>query len=185
MPTSVVTSIEPLENKIFLIRNHKVMIDRDIAALFGVSTKALNQAVRRNQNRFPSDFMFRLTKQEKEEVVTHCDHLKALKFSPVLPRAFTEHGVLMVANVLNSPKAIAASIWIIRVFIQMRAYLMDQKEIMIRLKELERMLGVHDEHIRVIFEAIRKLMAPPPEKKKRPIGFIVEGGENGTGPSEV
>ena len=174
MSTSVVTSNEPLERKIFLIRKHKVMIDRDIAALFGVSTKVLNQAVRRNQNRFPSDFMFQLTKQEKEELVTNCDHLKALKFSSVLPRAFSEHGVLMVANVLNSPKAITASIWIIRVFIQMRAYVMDPKEIMMRLKELERTLGVHDEHIRVIFEAIRKLMAPPPEEKKRPIGFVVD-----------
>jgi hypothetical protein len=80
----------------------------------------------------------------------------------------------MVANVLNSPKAIAVSIWIIRVFIQMRAHVMDQKEIILRLKELERIVGAHDEHIRVIFEAIRKLMAPPTEKPKRPIGFIVD-----------
>lgn len=122
MSSQTVISNQPLEHKIILIRKHKVMIDRDIAALFGVPTKALNQAVRRNQDRFPSDFMFRLTKQEKDEVVTNCDHLKALKFSPVLPHAFTEHGVLMAANVLNSPKAIAASIWIVRVFIQMRAY---------------------------------------------------------------
>ncbi len=175
MSSQTVISNQPLEHKIILIRKHKVMIDRDIAALFGVPTKALNQAVRRNQDRFPSDFMFRLTKQEKDEVVTNCDHLKALKFSPVLPHAFTEHGVLMAANVLNSPKAIAASIWIVRVFIQMRAYVTDQKEIVLRLKELERNVGAHDHQISAIFEAIRKLMAPPPEKKKRPIGFIVEG----------
>lgn len=175
MSSQTVISNQPLEHKIILIRKHKVMIDRDIAALFGVPTKALNQAVRRNQDRFPSDFMFRLTKQEKDEVVTNCDHLKALKFSPVLPHAFTEHGVLMAANVLNSPKAIAASIWIVRVFIQMRAYVTDQKEIVLRLKELERNVGAYDHQISAIFEAIRKLMAPPPEKKKRPIGFIVEG----------
>ena len=175
MSSQTVISNQPLEHKIILIRKHKVMIDRDIAALFGVPTKALNQAVRRNQDRFPSDFMFRLTKQEKDEVVTNCDHLKALKFSPVLPHAFTEHGVLMAANVLNSPKAIAASIWIVRVFIQMRAYVTDQKEIVLRLKELERNVGANDHQISAIFEAIRKLMASPPEKKKRPIGFIVEG----------
>ena len=96
-----------IQQRILLIRGEEVIIDADLAEAYGVTTKALNQAIRRNAGRFPPDFMFRLTKEEKLEVVTNCDHLQNLKFSPVNPRAFTEHGAIMAAGVLNSPKAIA------------------------------------------------------------------------------
>jgi hypothetical protein len=95
---------ERIEQAILVIRGQRVMLDSDLAKLYGVLTKALNQAVKRNTDRFPKDFMFRLTQQEKSEVVTNCDHLSKLKFSPTMPFAFTEHGAIMVANVLNRTK---------------------------------------------------------------------------------
>jgi len=109
----------PVERCILGIRGEKVILDADLAALYGVSTKALNQAVRRNSARFPEDFAFLLTPVEKAEVVTNCDHLRRLKFSPVSPRAFTEHGALMAANILNSPRAVAMSVYVIRAFVEM------------------------------------------------------------------
>ena len=171
---SKIIPVVGIEQKIFLIRKQKVMLDRDLAHLFGVPTKVLNQAVKRNTTRFPSDFMFSLTPSEMRELVTNCDRLEMLKHSSAPLRVFTEHGVLMAANVLNSKRAITVSIWIIRTFIKMRAVVLEHGELIVRLKELERTVGLHDEKIRVIFEAIRKLMAPPPEKPKRPIGFIVD-----------
>jgi hypothetical protein len=107
---------EQIARRILLLRGHRVMLDADLAELYGVPTKALNQAVRRNKDRFPPDFMFRLTKQEKTEVVTNCDHLQKLKFSPVLPYAFTEHGAVMLANILNAPRAIKVSVYVVRAF---------------------------------------------------------------------
>jgi len=98
--------VEAIERRILLIRRQKVMLDSDLAQLYGVSTKRLNEQVKRNRKRFPSDFMFQLSEQEKSEVVANCDHLKNLKFSPVLPSAFTEHGAIMLASVLNSSTAV-------------------------------------------------------------------------------
>jgi len=115
--------IERVERSILLIRGEKVMLDADLAKIYGVPTKALNQAVKRNIDRFPDDFMFQLTKHEKEEVVTNCDHLKRLKFSPTLPHAFTEHGAIMLATVLNNPIAVRASIQVVRAFIRLRRML--------------------------------------------------------------
>ncbi len=146
------------------------MLDADLATLFGVQTKALNQAVKRNRERFPHDFMFHLTEKEKEEVVTNCDHLYRLKFSPVLPYAFTEYGALMLANVLNSPKAIQASIYIVRVFVKFREMISIHKTLAQKLDELERKIEKHDDEIQNILEAIRQLMVPP-EKPRRRIGF--------------
>ena len=170
--SSPIVEKDMIRQKILLIRGHKVMLDRDLAALYGVSTKALNQAVKRNFDRFPKDFMFRLTETEKREAVTVCDHLKPLKFSPVLPHAFTEHGALMAANVLNSSRAIQMSIFIVRTFIQLRRTLSSQKDIVRRLFELERQ-GRYSDEIRMILRAILKLMTPPPEpdKPRRRIGF--------------
>ena len=107
---------ELIEKKILLIRGEKVMLDSDLAELYGVPTKALNQAVKRNKERFPDDFMFQLAKTEKDEVVTNCDHLSRLKFSPNLPFAFTEHGAIMAATILNSPVAVQTSIHVVRTF---------------------------------------------------------------------
>ena len=138
--------------------------------LYGVPTKALNQAVKRNRDRFPADFMFRLTKDEKTEVVTNCDHLQKLKFSPVLPYAFTEHGAVMLASVLNSKKAVQVSVHVVRAFVKLREILSMHPEIARKLTELERNVVRHDARIQSLFEAIRQLMADPGGKQRR-IGF--------------
>jgi len=160
--------IEQIENSILFIRGQKVMLDSDLAKLYGVSTRILNQAVKRNINRFPDDFMFKLTQDEKKKVVTNCDHLKKLKFSSVLPNAFTEHGAVMVASLLNSEIAIKVSIQVVRAFIKLRKILQSNKELSRKLNELERK---YDAQFRVVFDAIRQLMLPP-EPKRKPIGFI-------------
>jgi hypothetical protein len=111
-------AMERIERSILLIRGVKVILDADLAQLYGVSTKAFNQAVKRNRDRFPDDFTFRLTKEEKGEVVTNCDHLQRLRFSSVLPVAFTEHGAIMAATVLNSDRAIKLSVFVVRAFLK-------------------------------------------------------------------
>jgi hypothetical protein len=136
-----------------------------------VSTKALNQAISRNVARFPPDFMFRLTKEEKLEVVTNCDHLQNLKFSPVNPRAFIEHGAIMAASVLNSSKAIEVSVFVVRAFVQLREAIAGHKELARKIRQLERKLGDHDEQIIALVEAIKQLMDPKPPPKTRRIGF--------------
>ena len=159
-----------IEQKIFLIRNHRVMLDRDLAKLYGVSTKVLNQAVKRNIRRFPEDFMFRLEKSEKNELVTICDRLRILKHSTVTPHVFTEQGVTMLSSVLNSERAIDVNIAIVRVFVKLRQILSTHKELSHKLGELERKIEKHDVEIQSIFEAIRQLMTVPEEPKKK-IGF--------------
>ncbi len=160
-----------IEQKIFLIRGQKVMIDRDLAELYGVSTKALNQAVKRNPRRFPGDFMFQLTTREKRELVTKCDRFDPLKHATVTPFVFTEQGVAMLSTVLNSERAILVNIAIMRAFVKLREILFAHKKLVHKLNELEHKVGRHDEAIQTIFEAIRQLMAPPPEPPKRRIGF--------------
>ena len=159
--------VERIENSILLIRGHKVMLDADLAELYGVPTKALNQAVKRNKDRFPQDFMFQLTKAEKEEVVTNCDHLKRLKFSSNLPYAFTEHGTIMLATVLNSPVAVQTSIQIVKAFVRLRQMLASNAELMKKMTELEKK---YDKQFKVVFEAIYEMMKPP-EPSRRQIGF--------------
>ena len=166
-----VVPTDRIEHSIVLIRGLKVMLDADLAELYGVSTKAFNQAVKRNKDRFPSDFMFRLTKEEKTEVVTNCDHLRKLRFSPVLPTAFTEHGAIMAATVLNSDRAMKVSVYVVRAFVKLREMLSTQKDFAHKLEELEKKFAVHDQKFAVVFEAIRELMRPPPVPPKRRIGF--------------
>jgi hypothetical protein len=127
-----------IEKRIYTIRGHKVMLDTDLADLYGVSTKRLNEQVKRNLRRFPEDFMFRLTSSEKQEVVAICDHLVHLKFSSTRPYAFTEHGALMAANILHSGRAEQMSVYVIRAFIKMRDLLATHKEIAQKLEELEK-----------------------------------------------
>ena len=160
--------------KILLIRGKKVMIDRDLAELYGVSTKRLNEQVKRNLKRFPADFMFQLTEQEKEEVVAKCDQLKALKFSPQLPYAFTEHGAVMLASVLNSDRAIEVNIQIVRIFTRMRELLMSNQEILLKLEQLERKLNSHDDDIQMIFKYLKQLISKP-EKPRTRVGFRRNG----------
>ncbi len=160
-----------VERSIMMIRGLKVILDADLAALYDVSTKALNQAIKRNKKRFPSDFMFRLTVAEKDEVVTNCDHLRRLKFSPVLPIAFTEHGAIMAATVLNSGQAIKVSLFVVRAFLKLREMLSTQKEFARKLDDLEKKFAEHDETFKIVFQSIRRLMEPAPVPPKRRIGF--------------
>jgi len=160
-----------IEERILVIRGQRVMLDADLAQLYGVKTKVLNQAVRRNATRFPPDFMFRLSHAEKKEVVTVCDHLQGLRFSPVLPRAFTEHGAIMAASVLNSERAVRVSVYVVRAFVRLRQALAAHKELGRKLAALEGRLDRHDEEIAALLEAIRELMAPPPAPRRGRIGF--------------
>jgi len=170
--SSSVIPIERVERTILLLRGQKIILDADLGKLYGVTTKRLNEQIRRNQARFPDDFVFRLTSEEKSEVVANCDHLSNLKFSPALPLAFTEHGAIMAASVLNSPRAIETSILVVRAFIRLREIFITHKELARKLEELERRIEAHDEQIVAIFEAIRQLMTPPESKRKK-IGFEV------------
>lgn len=163
--------LERIENRIYLIRGQKVMLDRDIAGLYGVETKYLNRQVKRNKKRFPKEFVFQLTEKEKKEVVTNWHHLEELKFSYRLPFVFTEHGVTMLASVLNSEKAIKVSLLIIKVFVRLRQIFLNHHELAGKVAELEGRVGKQDVKIDAIFDAIRKLMEPP-EKPDRKIGFI-------------
>ena len=152
------------------------MIDADLAALYGVATKRLNEQVKRNARRFPIDFVFQLSRAERDEVVANCDHLRRVRFSPTMPFAFTEHGALMAASVLNTPRAVEVSLYVVRAFVELREALATHKELAKRLDELEsrleRKLATHDRAIAGILEAIRQLMTPPEPAKKRRIGFV-------------
>ena len=164
---------ERIQSLILIVRGHRVIVDADLAELYGVTTKALNQAVKRNRKRFPQDFMFRLNKKEKNEVVTNCDHLARLKFSPVLPYVFTEYGALMLANVLNSDRAAETSVFVVRAFVHLREMLDSNRKLADKMAELERRIVTHDEEIQVIFEAIRQLLSPQ-KTMQRQIGFHVK-----------
>jgi hypothetical protein len=164
---------EIVAQNILLMRKQRVMIDADLAELYGVATKVLNQALKRNAERFPPDYMFQLTREEKLEVVTNCDHLAKLKFSPSLPFAFTEHGALMLGNVLKSPRAVEVSILVVRTFVQLREMLSTHKDLAAKLDQLERKVAGHDQVITGLIDAIRGLMLLP-EPKRRGIGFTAD-----------
>jgi hypothetical protein len=159
-----------VERMILEIRGRKVILDSDLASLYGVETRALNQAVRRNERRFPDDFQFRLTQEEKAKVITECDHLVNLRFSPHLPIAFTEHGALMVASVLNSEAAVAMSVSVVRAFVRLRAMISSQAETLRKLEELEARVGEHDKTLVSLVAAVRQLMLPPATPRPT-IGF--------------
>lgn len=161
---------ERIEQKIFLIRGEKVMLDKDLAELYGVPTKRLNEQVRRNIRRFPSDFMLQLTKEEADSLRSHFATLKRGKHFKYLPYAFTEQGVAMLSSVLNSERAIDVNIAIMRAFVKLRQILSTHKELAYKLRELEGRIGYHDVEIQNIFKAIRQLMDKP-KKPKRLIGF--------------
>ena len=165
---SELKTIEPL---ILTLRGQKVILDADLAEAYGVETKVLNQAVKRNADRFPEDFMFRLTEVEKTEVVTNCDHLQKLKFSPQHPAVFTEHGAIMAASVLNSPKAVEMSVFVVRAFVKMREQLATNSEIFKRLAEIDKTLLEHNDALQVIWEQLQPLLVPPDPPKKGRIGF--------------
>ncbi len=157
-------------NRILQLRGQRVMLDADLAELYGVTTKRLNEQVKRNPDRFPEDFMFQLNAEEKAEVVANCDHLGQLKYSPSLPYAFTEHGALMLGNVLKSSRAVEVSLLVVRAFVQIREMLSTHKELAAKLDQLERKVSSHDQAIAGLIDAIRQLMNPP-APARRGIGF--------------
>lgn len=168
--SQILQSDEVIKQRIFIIRGKKVMIDTDLSELYGVTTKALNQAIKRNLERFPEDFMFKLTEGEKEEVVTICDHLIKLKFSPHLPYAFTEHGVAMLSAVLNSERAIQMSIFVVRAFIKMRESLEANKDLAFKIGEIE-INQIHDHAMLKNVHSVVKHLLYPPLKSKGKAGF--------------
>lgn len=162
---------ERIKQAILLIRGKKVMLDVDLATLYGVETNALNRAVKRNMDRFPEDFMFQLTLEETERLRYQNGISKTGRGGRrYLPYAFTEQGVAMLSSVLRSPRAIKVNIEIMRAFVRLRQMLATHKELARKLTELERHLKGHDQQIQTIFEAIRQLMTPP-EKSRKKIGF--------------
>ncbi len=169
--SKAVVKVGSIQQRILLIRGVKVMVDADLAEVYGVQTRRLNEQVRRNRDRFPEDFMFQLTGTEKAEVVANCDHLEKLKFSKSLPLVFTEHGTIMAASVLNSPKAIEVSVFVVRAFVQLREAIAGHKELARKIAQLERKLSNHDDQILALVEAIKQLMDPKLPPKTRRIGF--------------
>ena len=169
--SKAVVRVGRIQQRILLIRGQKVIVDADLAEAYGVPTRRLNEQVRRNVNRFPDDFMFQLTREEKAEVIANCDHLENLKFSKAMPLVFTEHGAIMAASVLNAPKAVEVSVFVVRAFVQLREVLAGHKELAHKIALLERKLGDHDDQILVLVEAIKQLMDPKPPPKTRQIGF--------------
>lgn len=146
------------------------MVDTDLAAVYGVATKAFNQAVKRNIRRFPTDFRFQLSKIEQDEVVTNCDHLNRLRFSPVRRWAYTEHGAVMAATILSSPRAIEMSVFVVRAFSRFKELARNHAALAAKLDALERKVAGHDADLQQVFAALRALIAPGHEPRRR-IGF--------------
>lgn len=164
--------VERVESRILTIRGQKVILDSDLAQLYTVTTKRLNEQVKRNIDRFPDDFMFQLTDDETEflrsQFATSNKGRGGRRYNPY---AFTEHGAIMAASVLNSKRAVAASIFVVRAFVKLRQMLAPYKEIMKKLQQLETKLQSHDKQIIEVVKAIRLLMLPPETKPKQPFGF--------------
>jgi len=156
---------------IFWVRGLPVVLDLHLASLYGVKTKRLNEQVGRNVERFPEDFVFRLSKKEWGEVVANCDHLGKSLFSNTLPTAFTEQGALMASTVLRSAQAIQMSIYIVRAFVRMREAMSANEAILRRLAEIDKTLLVHDEGLRDLYQKLMPLLKPGPEPERRKIGF--------------
>lgn len=168
-------SIVPLENiqsQIIVLRGQRILLDRDLAALYGVPTKRLNEAVKRSAERFPADFRFQLTADELERLKSQFATSKPGRGGRrTLPWAFTEHGALMAATILNSSRAVRMSVVIIRAFVRLRQLLGNHKALVAKLAELDERLGAHDAHLAAIVDAIRQLAAPNEPRHRRKIGF--------------
>lgn len=166
--------IERIEGRILLVRGLKVLLDADLAAIYGVSTKRFNEQVRRNAARFPADFMFRLSVEEWRSLRPQFATLKTGRgeHRKYLPLAFTEHGAIMAATILNSARATETSVYIVRAFVRLRQFLADHKHLARRLDAHQRKLATHDQAIAGLMNTIRELMAPP-QPRRRPIGFVI------------
>jgi hypothetical protein len=154
-------------NKILLIRGKKVMLDRDLAELYGTTTFRLNEQVKRNNKRFPPDFMFKLTKQEKSRLIDEYAQYASLKFSPALPNVFTEHGAVMLASVLNTERAIEVNIQIVRIFTKIRKVLSAHQDLWLKFEQLEKKVTSNNEDIQAIFSALKQLLNPLQEPRPR------------------
>lgn len=163
-----------IEQAIIVVRGRKVMTDQDLAALYGVPTKRLNEQARRNAERFPEDFMFRLAPDEWAALRSQVATLKAGRgqHRKYPPYAFTEHGALMAANVLNSPRAVEASVYVVRAFVRLRDMVTSNKALAAKLEELEKRLDTHDQAIARLIDTMRQLMKPQDPPGKRKIGFV-------------
>jgi len=159
---------------VYRIREEMVVLDSDLAALYGVKTARLNQQVRRNADRFPEDFAFTLTKEEKREVVANCNNPGKVLYFRGLPTVYTEHGALMAATVLNSPVAARMGIFMVRAFVRMRREMAGQDRISRKLAEIDKTLLIHDEGLRDLYQKLLPLLESGPEPEKRKIGFEVE-----------
>ncbi len=166
-----------IENTISIIRGEKVILDSGLAGLYGVETRRLNEQVRRNRRRFPQDFMFQLKQSERDDLKSHfATSRHGWGGRRKLPFAFTEHGAIMAASVLNTERAVETGIFVVRTFVRLRSLLSAHKELAARVTELERRLTTHHEHILAIIDAIRRLMTEPETTKKKKIGFLRNGG---------
>src|ERR1039457_1547264 len=168
--------LEAIESRIFVLRGHRVMLDRDLAELYGVETRALNQAVKRNADRFPDDFMFKLTLEEAKAVLALRSQFVTLKRGEHLkyaPHAFTEHGAVMLANVLKSPVAIRASIQVVRAFVRLRQMLATNDDLARKIEALERKVGKHPSDLEGILGILKQLLVRPPAADKSRIWVVV------------
>jgi len=173
-PGSTIMPIGKIEQAILLVRGEKVILAADLAALYGVETRVLNQAVKRNAERFPEDFVFQLTADEALALRSRFVTSKGRGGRRYAPYAFTEHGTIMAATVLNSPRAVQVSVHVVRAFVRLRRMLAQNKELAAKLVDLERQVGDHDGKIVALIQAIRQLMAPPPGPPRKKIGFHSE-----------
>lgn len=180
--------LETITKRIVIVRKHKVLIDSDLAALYGVPTKRFNEQVKRNLDRFPDDFMFQLSQDEYDALRSQIATLKKGRgqHRKYLPFAFAEHGAIMAAMLLNSPRAIQVSVYVVRAFVQLREIVQSNQDVLSRLHDLEMKTdGLEAKHdnfssttrvqLKQVFDALRQLMTPPPEPPKRPIGFVTHG----------
>jgi phage regulator Rha-like protein len=167
---SIVLADEVVMNKIYYIRKHKVMLDKDLAELYGVKAIRLREQVKRNAERFPENFMFQLTNEEVEIMVSQNAIPSRMHLGGYLPYAFTEHGVLMLANVLKSERAVHVSLRLIEIFVKMREMLSAHKDILLKLEQLERKVTAHDEDMQAIFAALKQLLNPPQSPRQR-VGY--------------
>jgi ORF6N domain len=165
--------ISNVESAIYLIRGQRVMLDSDLAAIYEITTKRLNEQLRRNLKRFPRDFAFHLTAEELRNLRSQIATSKKRGGRRYLPWVFTEHGAIMLASVLNSNVAVQASVRVVRAFVRLREMVAANAQLAVKLAELERRLDSHDEAIVDLFAALKRLLEPPEPKKKREIGFHV------------
>jgi hypothetical protein len=174
---TAIVPVAEIEQRILTVRRQKVMLDSDLANLYGVTTKRLNEQVRRNGTRFPPDFMFRLTQEEAAGLRSHFATSKVGRGGRRYPpSAFTEHGAIMLASVLNTTRAVDVSVYVVRAFVRLREMMVANTEVAATLGELERKVARHDKAIRSLVTAIRHLMESPPAASRRRIGFWVEEG---------